>query len=452
MSTRTVPRATWSNRLTFILAATGSAVGLGNIWKFPYITGENGGGAFVALYLICILLAGIPVMIAEVYMGKRARTSPVLAVQKLAAESGLSHHWRWLGAMGVVAGVVILSYYSVVAGWALAYLPKMLAGTFTGVDGAGSNAVFARHLARPDVLLGWHSFFMVMTMAVVITGVTRGLGKAVEILMPVLFVLLLILLSFSIVEGEFTQALEYLFFFDFSRLSMDSVLEALGHAFFTLSLGMGAIMAYGSYMPEHAPIARTVLVVAIMDTSVALVAGMAIFPIVFASPDIEPAQGAGLLFVSLPVAFGSMPAGIFFGTLFFALVSIAAWTSAISLIEPAVAWMVDTGRATRLQAGLLLGTLCWAIGVGSALSFNIWSDAPRVFGHNWFELSDYVTANIMLPLGGVLMAVFVGHLSRKSELLSALDISGRVFSLWRSVLMWISPLLILVIAAMNIFS
>ena len=452
MATNALPREAWTSRLTFILAATGSAVGLGNIWKFPYITGENGGGAFVLVYLACILLAGIPVMIAEVFMGKRTRTSPVLAVEKLAEESGQSSRWRWLGIMGVVAGMLILSYYSIVAGWALAYFPKMISGVFVGIDDAGSSALFSEHLSSPWRLLGWHSLFITMTMVVVISGVTRGLGKAVEYLMPILFVLLLILLGFSISQGEFSHAVNYLFAFDFSSLSMDSVLAALGHAFFTLSIGMGAIMAYGSYMPEDTPIAKTVLTVAALDTCVALIAGLAIFPIVFASPAIEPGEGAGLLFISLPIAFGSMPGGIFFGSLFFALVSVAAWTSSISLIEPAVSWAVDKGKASRLQAGVLLGGICWLLGIGSVLSFNVYSD-PWIFGlFNWFEFSDFLTANVMLPLGGILMAIFVGHMFGKSAVLESMDIEGWLFDAWRFVLRWITPDLIKIIFILGIFN
>jgi NSS family neurotransmitter:Na+ symporter len=452
MSTNALVRETWGSRLTFILAATGSAVGLGNIWKFPYITGENGGGAFVLVYLVCILLAGIPVMIAEVFMGKRARISPVMAVEKLAEESGQSPRWRWLGIMGVLAGMLILSYYSVVAGWALAYFPKMAAGAFVGIDDTGSSALFNQHLSSAWTLLGWHSLFIFVTMAIVISGVTRGLGKAVEYLMPILFVLLLILLGFSISQGEFSHAVSYLFAFDFDSLSMESVLTALGHAFFTLSIGMGAIMAYGSYMPEDTPIAKTVLTVGALDTCVALIAGLAIFPIVFASPAIEPGEGPGLLFISLPIAFGSMPGGVFFGTLFFALVCIAAWTSAISLIEPAVSWAVDKGKATRLQAGLVLGGFCWLLGIGSVLSFNVYEN-PWIFGKfNWFEFSDFLTANVMLPLGGILMAIFVGHMFEKSAVIESMDIEGWLFDAWRFVLRWITPDLIKIIFILGIIN
>ena len=445
----------WSSRITFIFAATGSAVGLGNIWKFPYIAGENGGGAFVLVYLFCILAVSIPVMIAEVLMGRRGRSSPIHTVTKLAAEAGASPFWRYLGWLGVIAGFLILSYYSVVAGWALAYLPKMMTGAFVGIDGAGSNQIFDELLASPGSLLLWHSLFMVMTMAVVIAGVTKGLGAAVRVLMPVLFVLLLVVLGFSIAEGDFAAAVTYLFSPNFSSLTLEGLLVALGHAFFTVSLGMGAIMAYGAYMPENMPVGRSVVTIALLDTAVALVAGLAIFPMVFASPAIDAASGPGLLFVSLPVAFGGMPGGLFFGSLFFALVGVAAWSSSISLIEPAVAWLVETGRATRLQAGVLLGLLCWVLGVGALLSFNVWAE-HKLFGKfNWFDFSDFITANVMLPVGGVLIAIFVGYCMDKQSVRNELDMENdAVYNAWRFALCFFAPVAvsaIFVIGLIDVF-
>jgi len=461
MSDSTAPEQTagvhgaWSSRITFIFAATGSAVGLGNIWKFPYIAGENGGGAFVLVYLLCILLVSIPVMIAEVLMGRRGRSSPVHTVQKLAAEAGANPAWRYLGWLGVFAGFLILSYYSVVAGWALAYFPKMIAGTFVGIDGAGSNLVFEELLASPTTLLAWHSLFMIMTMVVVIAGVTKGLGVAVRLLMPVLFVLLLVVLGFSISEGDFSAAVAYLFSLDFSSLTLEGLLVALGHAFFTVSLGMGAIMAYGAYMPASAPVGRSVITIALLDTAVALVAGLAIFPMVFASPAIDAGSGPGLLFVSLPVAFGGMPGGVFFGSLFFALVGVAAWSSSISLIEPAVAWFVETGKATRMKAGIFFGVLCWGLGVGSLLSFNLWAE-KKLFGKfTWFDFSDFLTANVMLPVGGVLIAVFVGFCMDKSIVRGELDMnSDAVYKAWRIALCYFAPVAvstIFVIGLINVF-
>jgi NSS family neurotransmitter:Na+ symporter len=434
---------TWNSRWTFVMAATGSAVGLGNIWKFPYIAGENGGGAFVFVYLICILILGIPIMMAEVLMGRWGRSSPVHSMYKLVDEIKAPRIWHGIGWMGVGAGIIILSYYSVIAGWAIHYLIQMATGTINGLDGAGSNALFGDMLGSPSTLIFYHSLFMIMTIFVIIAGVTKGLGRAVRILMPLLMVLLLVLLVFSIRMGDFGAAVNYLFAVDFSSLTGQSILTALGHAFFTLSLGMGSIMVYGAYMPDHAPIGKTVLTVAGLDTLVALVAGLAIFPIVFANEAIVPSEGPGLLFVSLPIAFGNMPGGIIFGFMFFALVTMAAWSSSISLIEPAVAWFVETKKATRLQAGLAFGFICWLLGLGTVFSFGVWEDI-RLLGLNFFEFADFLTANIMLPLGGMFMAIFVGWMMNINTVRDELDIeSDRIFNTWTFVLRYVSPIAIL---------
>lgn len=434
---------TWSSRWTFILAAAGSAVGLGNIWKFPYIAGENGGGAFVLIYLVCICLLSVPIMMAEVLMGRWGRSSPIHTMYKLADEIKASRAWHGLGWMGVIAGIIILSYYSVIAGWAIFYLLQFLNGSIQGINGAGSGALFDGMLSSSGTMIFYHSLFMVMTMAVVIAGVTRGLGKAVRILMPMLMVLLLIVLVFSIRMGDFPAAVSYLFAPDFSLLTGESILTALGHAFFTVSLGMGAIMVYGSYMPGDAHIGKTVLTVAGLDTLVALVSGLAIFPIVFANAAIAPSEGPGLLFVSLPIAFGNMPGGIFFGFLFFALVTMAAWSSSISLVEPAVAWLVETKKATRLQAGIIFGLVCWSLGLGTVFSFNAWQDI-RLLGLNFFEFADFLTANILLPLGGLLMAIFVGWKMNINTVRKEMGMkSDFVFNAWIKVLQFFAPLGIL---------
>jgi NSS family neurotransmitter:Na+ symporter len=441
----------WTSRWTFILAATGSAVGLGNIWKFPYIAGENGGGAFVLIYLVCIALVGIPVMIAEVLMGRWGRSSPIHTMYKLTDECGAPRVWHGIGWMGVIAGIIILSYYSVIAGWAIAYILKMASGAFVGIGGEGSEAIFSDLLSSPMTLVFWHSIFMLMTLMVVALGVTRGLGRLVQILMPLLLVLLVIMMGFSIRYGDFGAAVNYLFSFHTDDLTVQGVMEAMGHAFFTLSLGMGAIMAYGAYMPERAPVGRTVLTIGILDTIVALLAGLAIFPIVFASSAIEASSGPGLLFVSLPIAIGNMPAGVFVGTLFFLLITLAAWSSSISLVEPAIAWLTETGRGTRLQGAILFGLACWILGLGTVFSFNHWESA-RLFGKfNFFEFADFLTASIMLPLGGLLMAIFVGRLMARKRIEDEVQISrGPLFSLWYWILRWISPLAIGVIFAIGI--
>jgi len=453
----------WSGRWAFILAATGSAVGLGNIWKFPYITGENGGGAFVLVYLLCIAIIGIPIMIAEVMLGRRGRRSPINTMRHLSEDEHLSPHWQYLGWGGMIAGFLILSYYSVIAGWALAYLFRTAGGTFDGVTADGASSIFAGLVSDPERLLAWHTIFMVMTTVVVARGVRSGLEKAVRYLMPALFVLLIVLVGYAMNTDAFAKGLSFLFNPDFHALlykvdeagvehmSWNSVLIALGHAFFTLSLGMGAIMVYGSYLPERTSIAKTVIVIAGMDTLVALLAGMAIFPIVFAN-GMEAGSGPGLIFQTLPIAFGHMPGGAFFGTLFFILLTFAAWTSAISLIEPAVAWMVENHGVTRIYASVWTGIATWLLGVVTVFSFNLWSNVTplsmfTVFeGKTLFDLLDYLTANLMLPLGGLFIALFVAWQMRRESSADELEMGdGPGFRLWYYTVRYVSPVAVIVV-------
>lgn len=440
----------WANRWTFILAATGSAVGLGNIWKFPYITGENGGGAFVLVYLICIALVGIPVMMAEVLIGRRGRMSPINSMRYVTSEAGLHGAWTGIGWMGVLAGLMIMAFYSVVAGWALNYVFASATGQLSGLTGDAAGALFGGLLQDPVKLTFWHTLFSLGTFAVVAAGVTRGLGMVARVLMPFLFVVLIILLIYGVAKGDFAAAFAFLFDFKFDQLSMGGVLVALGHAFFTLSLGMGAIMAYGAYMPDHANVSRTIVTVGILDTVVALVAGLAIFPIVFATPGLEPGSGPGLMFVSLPVAFGNMPAGQLFATLFFLLVTVAAWSSAVSLIEPGVAWLVETGKLKRAPATFLLTFVAWLGGIGCVFSNNWLGDKPgQVYV---FESLDFLTSQLMLPLGGLFIAIFVGWLMRRAIVATEMDAEGHpLFDIWLVLVRFVSPALIALVMVMSLY-
>ena len=434
----------WSTRLAFILAATGSAVGLGNIWRFPYIAGDNGGGAFVLVYLACILLIGLPIMVAEILLGRRGRQSPINTMLAVAREEGLSRGWGLMGWIGVLAGFLILSFYSVIAGWALAYVFRAGSGGFQGLDADGSSAMFGALLANPEGLLAWHTIFMVMTAMVVARGVKSGLERAVTILMPMLVLLLVILVGYSMAQGAFMAGLEFLFRPDFSALSANAVLLAMGQAFFTLSLGMGAIMVYGSYLSSDASIGKTSGSVVAADTLVALLAGLAIFPILFAA-GLSPEQGPGLIFVTLPLAFGEMPFGIFFGTLFFVLLVFAAWTSAISLIEPAVAFMVENLQMTRVLATSIIAMLAWLLGIAALLSLNLWS-GYTLFDKGVLDILDYLTANILLPLGGFLIAVFVGWRMTERSVQSELRMKlGWLYSLWFFLVRYVAPLAILLV-------
>ena len=428
---------TWSSRWTFILAATGSAVGLGNIWKFPYMAGDNGGGAFVLVYLACIFVIGIPIMLGEIMIGRRGRSSPANTMSFLAKEAGSSQAWTLLGATGALAGLLILSFYSVAAGWAMAYV----FGGFEETSAQAVNSEFNKFLANPAALLFWHSLFIVTTVVIVARGILKGLEAWINTLMPALFIIIILLCIYAMQTGAFIEGLTYLFKPDFSKINSDVLLAALGQAFFTLSLGMGAIMAYGAYMPADQNIGRTAITVAALDTGVALLAGIAIFPIVFAN-GLEPSEGPGLVFVTLPIAFANMPLGVLFGTLFFILLSIAALSSSISLIEPGVAWLVESLKTKRSYAAIALGAFAWTLGVFSALSFNLMSEF-KIFGMNFFDFTDFLTNQIMLPLGGIFIAIFVGWVMKKQDVLEELQIEdGILFKVWFFIVRFIAPVMV----------
>ena len=437
----------WSSRVVFVLAATGSAVGLGNIWKFPYITGENGGGTFVLVYLLCIALIGIPIMMAEVMLGRRGKQSPINTMRALASEENRNPNWVWLGWLGVLAGFLILSYYSVIAGWAMAYVFRTGGGMFLGVTADGVNSIFTDLVSDPEHLLAWHTIFMVITMMVVARGVKNGLEKAVTFLMPLLFGLLIIIVIYAMTTGYFMEGLRFLF--TPGPIDGKGVLIAMGHAFFTLSLGMGAIMVYGSYMSEDYSIVQASMWIALADTVVALLAGMAIFPIVFAN-GLEPGAGPGLIFQTLPIAFGHMQGGTLIGVCFFTLLLFAAWTSAISLIEPAVAYMVENKGYNRIYASVLIGGLTWFVGLGTVFSFNIGKDItfsiPFLLENaTFFDTLDYLTANIMLPLGGLFIALFTGWVMHKQSSKEEMATYPFIFKLWFFLVRYITPLAVIVV-------
>ena len=434
----------WSTRWAFILAATGSAVGLGNIWRFPYITGKYGGGAFVLVYVLCVILVAIPIMMAEIMLGRRGRQSPINTMQTLAEEEGLNPAWRYLGWMGVIAGFLILSFYSVVAGWTLDYIFRAGSGIFSVATDSEIGRIFSDLLKSPDRLLVLHTLFMALTVVVVAMGVRSGLERAVKFLMPALFLLLLIMVGYAMSTPGFTQGISYLFKPNFSMLTAEGFLAALGQAFFSLSLGMGAIMVYGSYLPHTASISRATISIAFADTLVAVLAGIAVFPLMF-SYGLEPGQGPGLIFTTLPIAFGKMPYGQFFGTCFFLLLLFAAWTSSISLLEPAVAWLVENRGISRARSSALAGLVAWTLGIGSVLSFNHWEDL-KLFGKTYFETMEYLTSNIMLPLGGLLVAVFSAWLMSRDSTVDELRMGeGLAYRCWRLAVRYIAPVGVIII-------
>ena len=443
----------WGSRWTFIMAATGSAVGLGNIWKFPYITGENGGGAFVLMYLVCICIIGIPIMLAEVFLGRHGRLSPVNSMRKAVKDAGANNAWAAIGWVGILCGLMIMSFYSVVAGWAVKYVFVAGSGQFSGQEASYVGEFFNNFLSNPGEILVWHTLFSFITAAVVATGVNKGLAMVANVLMPMLVIMLGLLLVYGIFNGDFATSVSFLFSPKFEDLSGQSLLIAMGHAFFTLSLGMGAIMAYGAYMPDHAKVAPTVITVGVLDTVIALVAGLVIFPIVFAN-GLEPSEGPGLMFVSLPVAFASMPLGELFGGLFFVLIMIAAWSSAVSLIEPAIAWLVETRKMNRVVATFTAAFGAWFVGVFAALSFNVLADFKPFFllGKTPFDFLDFMTSQLLLPLGGMFIALFVGWRMTRKAVENEMDAEGHpLFDIWMWLLKYLSPVLVIVVFVTTLY-
>lgn len=442
--TQNLPRSAWSSRWSFMLATAGSAIGLGNIWKLPYMIGVNGGSAFVLVFLACIILIGVPLMMCEIMLGRRAQRNPVDGMQILAHEARASSAWKWVGIIGLFAGLLILGFYSIIAGWVLDYIVRAASGEFHGIDGAGARRNFEGFLAAPLELLLWHTLFIVMTLGVVARGVNAGLEKANQVLMPALFAILLVLVGYSMAVGDFAGAWRFMFTPDFSKLTPVAVLSALGHAFFSLSLGMGAVMVYGSYLQRHVSIARTTFYIAIADTGVGILVGLAIFSLVFAN-QLEPAAGPGLIFQTLPIAFGGMPGGDLIGTLFFLLVAFAAWTSAISLVEPAIAWLTENTHLNRKQAAWLIGISDWLLGVAVLLSFNAWQDVRLLFGLGIFDTLDKLTSTIMLPLGGLAMALFAGYAMNTRHVQEELGLGPALYRLWRLVIRYPAPLAIVAV-------
>lgn len=439
----------WSSRLTFILAATGSAVGLGNIWRFPYVAGENGGGAFVLTYLVCVLTIGLPIMMTEILLGRRGRRNPMDSIRVLAVTDGRTPHWQWVGLLGVLSGVLILSFYAMIGGWTLAYLAEAVRGAFAAMGPAEAEGLLSALLADPWRLFAWHTLFMGLVVSVSMRGVEGGLDRAAQWLMPGLFLMLLVMVGYGIVNGDIAKAARFLFEPDFARLDGAAVLAAMGQAFFSLSLGMGAIMIYGSYLRADTSILGSSLAIVAMDTAVALIAGLALFPVVFAN-GLNPAEGPGLVFVTLPLALGQMPFGSVFAVLFFLMLAVAAWTSAISLMEPAVAWLVERRGLSRRVAALVAASAIWALGILSILSLNHWSEF-RIAGRTIFDGLDYLTNNIMLPVGGMAVALFVGWTLSRAMSENELDTSRFAYGLWRFLVRYVSPTAVGVILVAKVF-
>jgi len=400
-------RAHWRSKAGFVLASAGSAVGLGNIWRFPYITGENGGGLFVLVYLVCIAFVGLPVMAAEILLGRASQCSPVGAMRKMA---GARSPWISFGWLGVASSFLILSFYSVVAGWSLHYAMLAVTGQLSNYGAEAVGGVFAELVANPGLNLMWHVVFMALTGGVVIGGVAKGVERWSVILMPALFIMMGILFVRALTLSGFGEAMGFIYGFHSTDFTEGSLVEALGHAFFTLSLGMGSMLTYGSYLQKDDDIVTSSITVSVVDTVIALTAAMILFPIIFTN-GMAPDQGPGMVFQTIPIALVQMPATGILGTIFFGLLVVAALTSAISMLEVSTSFLIDEKGLSRHKATLVATAAIGVIGIPSALTSSValfGTDMEAMVGMNWFDGLSYVTNNWMLPLGGLGIAIYTG--------------------------------------------
>jgi NSS family neurotransmitter:Na+ symporter len=435
----------WRSPFAFVMAAVGAAVGLGNIWKFPYMAGANGGSAFVIFYLLCVLLIGIPTMMGEVLIGRLGRKNPLDSLKHLAQQHQASLWWMGISLLGMLSLLMVLSFYSVVAGWSLAYMSYSLLGWFNHATPEHVAAIWTQLLNSPWALLGWHSTFILMTMLVVARGVEKGIESASRILMPGLFVILLLLVIYSAWFGEFSQALHFLFDFELSKLTPAVMVAAMGQAFFTLALGAGALLVYGAYLPQQTRIGHSIAMVAILDTLVALLAGLAIFPIVFRY-HFEPAAGEGLMYQILPLTFSTLPGGQWVGCLFFLLLVLAAWTSTFSLAEPMVLTLMEKFKITRSKASIQIGFLAWLLGIGALLSFNHLHAFKLLFNWSIFETLVTLPTQIFLPLGGLGFALFAGWVVPAHDAQAGLQMRSKLlFQSWRFLIRYVVPFAIFII-------
>lgn len=439
--------ARWSSRLSFVLAATAAAVGLGNIWKFPYIMGENGGGAFVLVYLVCIFALGIPVLIGELLIGRRGRHSPGYAARALAKESARHPAWQLTGWGTMLAGFMILTFYVVVASWAFSYVFKSASGVFNAPSAELVNGTFATMTSSSTEMLWFTGLLVLATALVVGKGLNKGLERTVKWLMPLLLLLMIGLAVYASQVGDFAAAVDFIFRPDFSQLTVSSVLIALGHAFFTLSLASGVMIMYGAYLPKETSIVSTSIWIGIADTLVALIAGLAIFPLVFGY-GLPPGEGPGLIFQTLPLAFATMPGGQVVATFFFVMLLLAAFTSAISMIESIAAFVCERFNVSRWQAAAGSCVLLFTLSLMTIYSFAgaAWAQVDWAFlgkeTPTLFHVIDHLTSNVMLPLGGLAVAVFTGWMLTPASMRDELATSLTVFRLWQFAVRFVAPVAI----------
>ena len=442
-------REQWDSRWGFVLATVGSAIGLGNIWRFPTAVGQSGGGAFLVLYLVIILFIGVPLMICELSIGRRGNTNIVDSFGKIKKGS----YWWLAGLLGIITGFVILSFYSVIAGWSLNYIFKFVGGQFSNPTAEQAELIFEQFISRPLTPLLWQAIFVALTISIVTLGIKGGIEKFSKTLMPFMFFLLFLLAARSMTLEGAGEGITWYLRPDFSLLNIDIILGALGQVFFSLSLGMGSIITYGSYLKKENNLPRSSLIISITDLAIAITAGLIIIPAVFAF-GLSPQSGPPLIFITLPLVFGALPLGNVLGALFFLLLSIAAITSSISIMEVIVAYFIDKFEKPRKTVSMVTGVVIFLIGIPSSLSRGPLQDF-LVFNLPFLELMDYISAHLLLPLAGLLIAVFVGWIWTPDSAVKEINLSANKFRLarpWAVIVKYLLPIILTYILISGLIS
>ncbi|MEO1489153.1 MAG: sodium-dependent transporter [Pseudomonadota bacterium] len=462
-TTDSMTRDGWSSRSAFILAAIGSAVGLGNMWRFPAEAGENGGGAFVLFYITCVILIGLPVLLSEVLIGRHGQSNAPESVRRVARESGASGNWAILADFGVLGAFLVLSFYCVVGGWVLYYIgvfagdlvtTGLVGGAFEGRPAADVEALLPGLFGNGVLMVALHALFLGITLFFVARGVSSGIEWVATWLMPTFFVLFVAITIYGATTGEFGKAIDYLFTFDASKLTGPVMLAAVGQAFFSLSLGVAGMMTYGAYVGRDVNLASTSGIIASADTAVALIAGLCIFPIVFAA-GLDANAGPGLMFQSLPLAFQSMPFGSLIGLLFFVMVFFAALTSSVSLLEAPTAWFKDRANLPRAGATIIVGGSALVLGAMAAWFWG--TPVPGVAslglfeGQDLFNVLDTATSKVLMPIGAILTSVFIGWIADRRLVDTENGLGGGLHVFWRFLVRWLCPLILTLILVAGIF-
>jgi neurotransmitter:Na+ symporter, NSS family len=441
----------WSSNYVFLLASIGSTVGLSNIWKFTYLAGENGGGAFVLVYLLSLVIMGVPILAAEMMIGKRGGKSMVGTLEVLHRTDGLHPAWKYFGWVAMITVFLILSFYCVIAGWTLDYTVASVGGWLNHLDKNSASEFYNNLLDSPVRMMLGQGLFVLATTWIVAKGIQDGLERSIGWMMPTLFAILLALVGYGVIFGKFAEAFHFLFAPHFLKITPEVVLAAFGQAFFSLGIGVGVMLTYGAYMPEKTNVLNSAVIIAFSDGAASILAGLAIFPIVF-QYGLSPAEGPGLIFMTLPISFGEIPGGGLIGAFFFLLLFFAALTSSISLLESIISHLEETTKYSRTKITYVAGGLLWCVGLATVFSFNYLKDfKPLGFISHFkektiFGLIDYFGSNLLMPIGGIIMAIVAGWLLKKQIVVEKMNVKSKLqLSVWFFLIRFIVPLILAIL-------